>query len=237
MAILRRDRGVGDRWRFAGIELAEPDKPALLAWRPGDPVTRQARVTCWNTGDGRAYTALVSLTGGTVAAFGHRPGVQPNATVTEWHGADAMLRADPQVVAALAARGITDTGRVLFDTWTYGHALIPEQYRGRRVGWVDVWYRRAEGASPCAHPVNGLHPVVDLNRMELLDLGDTGPVDPPPVMGEYVPRHIPGYQARTDLRPLEQLRVPGVLALLHRRQHRVRGPRHRDHGGHAPGPG
>ena len=30
-----------------------------------------------------------------------------------------------------------------------------------------------------------------------------------------------------------QLRVPGVLALLPGRQHRVRGPRHRDHGDHA----
>ena len=46
--ILRRDRGAGERWRFAGIELAEPDKPSLLAWQPGDAVTRHARVTCWN---------------------------------------------------------------------------------------------------------------------------------------------------------------------------------------------
>jgi len=122
----------------------------------------------------------------------------------------AMLRRDPAVVAELAARGITDMDRVMFDTWTYGHALIPEQYRGRRVGWVDVWYRAAPGANPYAHPVNGLHPVVDLNRMELLDLGSTGRVDPPRVMGEYVPRHIPGYQARDDVRPLEISQPDGV---------------------------
>ena len=40
VAVLRRDRGVGDRWRFAGIELAEPDKDTLARWQPGDPVTR-----------------------------------------------------------------------------------------------------------------------------------------------------------------------------------------------------
>jgi len=39
---------------------------------------------------------------------------------------------------------------VLFDTWTYGFALIPEQYRDRRVGWADVWYRSAPGANPYA---------------------------------------------------------------------------------------
>ena len=203
VAILRRDRGVGDRWRFAGIELAEPAKPDLLAWQPGDAVPRQARVTCWNRDDGRTYTATVSLTGEQVTAFEHRPGVQPNATVTEWHEADAMLRQEPGIIAALAGRGITDLSLVMFDTWTYGYSLIPEQYRDRRVAWVDVWRRAAPGANPYAHPVNGLHPVLDLNRMELLDIGDTGPVNPPQMMGEYVPRFIPGYRARDDLRPLQ----------------------------------
>ena len=203
MSVLRRDRGASDRWRFAGIELAEPGKPALLDWQPGDQIPRQARVTCWNRDDGRTYTATVSLTEDRVTAFEYRPGVQPNATVTEWHEADAMLRREPAIIAELADRGITDLDLVMFDTWTYGHALIPEQYRGRRLGWVDVWRRAAPGANPYAHPVNGLHPVVDLNRMELLEVGSTARVDPPNVMGEYVPHHIPGYRARSDVRPLE----------------------------------
>ena len=210
MAILRRDRGAGDRWRFAGIELAEPDKASLLGWRPGEPVIRQARITCWNTEDGRTYTATVSLTGDEVTGFEHRPGVQANATVGEWLVADAMLRRHPQVIAALASRGITDLDLVLFDTWTYGYSLIPEQYRDRRMSWVDVWRRAAPGANPYAHPINGLHPVLDFNRMELLDIGDSGPVDPPQVMGEYVPRFIPGYRARDDVRPLHITQPEGV---------------------------
>jgi primary-amine oxidase len=210
VTVLRRDRGVGERWRFAGIELAEPGKTTLAGWRPGDPVPRAALVTCWNRDDGQAYTATVSLTGDEVTAFDHRPGAQPNATVDEWHEADAAFRAHPDIVAALARRGITDLGLVLFDTWTYGFAVIPEQYRDRRIGWADVWYRSAPGANPYAHPVNGLHPVIDLNRMELLDVGDTGPVPEPEVMGEYVPRHIPGYRARDDVRPLEITQPEGV---------------------------
>ncbi|HEX4254238.1 MAG TPA: hypothetical protein VH089_04065, partial [Streptosporangiaceae bacterium] len=203
VTILRRDRGVGDRWRFAGIELAEPVKTNLARWRAGDPVPRAALVTCWNRDDGQTWTATVSLTGDQVTAFDHRPGVQPNATTDEWHEADAALRAHPDIVAALARRGITELDLVLFDTWTYGFALIPEEYRDRRLGWADVWRRAAPGANPYAHPVNGLHPVIDLNRMELLDVGDTGPVPEPGVMGEYVPRHIPDYQARDTVRPLE----------------------------------
>src|SRR5580693_8132569 len=214
VAVLRRDRAVGERWRFAGIELAEPGKPELAAWRPGDPVPRAALVTCWNRDDGQAYTATVSLTGDEVTTFDHRPGVQPNATEDEWHEADAALRAHPDIVAALARRGLTDLDLVLFDTWTYGFALIPEQYRDRRVGWADVWCRSAPGANPYAHPVNGLHPVIDLNRMELLEVGDTGVVDPPPVMGEYVPALIPGYHAREDVRPVEISQPEGVSFAL-----------------------
>src|SRR5712691_2290019 len=206
-AILRRDRGVGHRWRFASIELREPGKPAITAWRPGDKIQREARVVCWNRSDGRVYSAVVSLTGDEVLSFTGRPGVQPNATLDEWHEADAMLRRDGRIIAALADRGITDLDRVLFDTWTYGHALVPQRHRKRRIGWVDVWYRGAVGGNPYAHPVGGLHPLVDLNQMELLEIGDTHRVDPPAVRGEYAPSLLPGQRPRSDLRPL-QIRQP-----------------------------
>ena len=41
-AILRRDQGVTDSWRFASIELKEPAKADVKAWRPGDPVPRRS---------------------------------------------------------------------------------------------------------------------------------------------------------------------------------------------------
>jgi primary-amine oxidase len=201
-AILRRDRGVGETWRFASIELREPAKDALAAWRPGDEIRREAQVVCWNRSDGRVYAATVSLTGDKVTSFARRPGVQPNATLDEWHEADAMLRRDDRVIAALADRGITDLDLVLFDTWTYGHALVPQRHRKRRMGWVDVWRRGVAGGNPYAHPVNGLHPLVDLNEMTLLELGDTSRVEPPASMGEYEPRLVPGQRLRADVRPL-----------------------------------
>src|SRR6202046_5301468 len=191
-AILRRDQGVGDGWRFASIELREPPKAELATWRPGSQVSRQARIVCWNRANGKVQVAVVSLAGDRVVSFEHRPGVQPNATLDQGHEADAMLLQDPGVIAALAQRGITDLDLVLFDTWTYGHALVPQRHRRRRMGWVDVWCRGTAGGNPYAHPVNGLHPLVDLNRMELLELGDTHRVDPPLTMGEDLPGPVPG---------------------------------------------
>ena len=46
--ILRREQHMGDSFRFASIELKEPPKEAVKAWRPGDAgspdvVRRRAR--------------------------------------------------------------------------------------------------------------------------------------------------------------------------------------------------
>ena len=59
-------------------------------------------MVCWNRADGQAYRATVSLTAGEVTGWEHLPGVQPNMTVDEWHECDAMIRAHPAVIEALA---------------------------------------------------------------------------------------------------------------------------------------
>ena len=188
-AIVRRDRGVGDGWRFASIELREPAKADLAR---ADQSARQALVVCWNRADGQAYRAIVSLTGDTVTAWQHLPGQQPNMTVDEWHECDEMLRAHPAVIEALAGRGITDMSRVLADMWAYGAALVPDRYQGRRIGWCDFWYRDSELGNPYAHHVTGLHPVVDLNAMTVLEIEDSGRGGTEPrVTGEYLPSLLP----------------------------------------------
>jgi primary-amine oxidase len=194
-ATVRRDRGVGAAWRFASIELREPVK--------GEPETarREAVVVCWDRSDGQAYRAVVSLTGDAVTEWVHLPGQQPNMTVDEWHECDEMLRAHPALAEALARRGITDLSLVLTDMWAYGAALVPERYRGLRIGWSDVWYRGSPDGNPYAHHVTGLHPVVDLNRMTLLEIEDAGDVERPEVTGEYVPALI-GRPLR-EVAPLE----------------------------------
>jgi primary-amine oxidase len=191
-AIVRRDRGVGAGWRFASIELREPAKADLPDLEAGRQTGREALAVCWNRADGQAYRATVSLTGDAVTSWQHLPGQQPNMTNDEWHECDAMLRDHPAVAEALARRGITDRSRVLADMWAYGAALVPEQYAGRRIGWCDVWFRGSEKGNPYARHLTGLHPVVDLNTMELLELEDTGGGgDDPETRGEYLPDLLP----------------------------------------------
>jgi primary-amine oxidase len=213
-AILRRERGVGERWRFASIELREPPKEVVRAFRPGAEIHREAVVICWNREDGEVYKARVELGENHVAAWERQAEGQPNMTVDEFKECDAALRRDPRVIDALAHRGITEMDRVLIDTWAYGAHLVPEAHRGGRVGWADVWYRSREGSSPYANPVTGLHFVVDLNRMELLEIEDETSVDEPDTMGEYVPHLVPGQQVRDNLKPLEVVQPEGVSFTL-----------------------
>jgi primary-amine oxidase len=213
-AILRRDRGVSERWRFASIELREPSKATVREFTAGAPIRREAVVVCWNREDGMVYKARLSLTDDRVHSWEHQPDGQPNMTVDEFHECDAALRGDPRVIQALAERGITDMDRVLIDTWAYGAHLVPEAHRGGRVGWADVWFRSSPGSSPYANPVSGLHFVVDLNRMELLEIEDTHRIDEPETMGEYVPRLVPGLQQRGDLKPVEIVQPEGVSFTL-----------------------
>ena len=212
-AIVRRDRGVGAGWRFASIELKEPAKAELPALESGELARREAVVVCWNRADGQAYRATVSLTADAVGAWEHLPGQQPNMTVDEWHECDVMLRSHPAVIEALARRGITDLSLVLSDMWAYGAALVPERYAGRRIGWCDVWYRGSERGNPYAHHLSGLHPVVDLNAMELLELEDSyqggqAPETAGQVRGEYLPDLLP--MRLREVAPLQVSQPDGV---------------------------
>jgi len=189
---LLQKRDVGQSWRFASIDLAEPAKADLAAGVAR--IVRMAHAICWNTADGQVYRALVTLPAGEIERWEQLPGVQPNMTVDEWHECDEMLRRHPAVIGALASRGITDMSLVLTDVWAYGAALVPQRFQGRRIGWSDVWTRGSTDGNPYAHHITGLHPIVDLNRMELLELEDRHDVDAgglPEVMGEYLPRLIP----------------------------------------------
>jgi len=234
VAVLRRERGVSDGWRFASIELAEPSKDALRAMpasgdaggvgsvetggpdrTAGPGPRREALAVCWDTGDGQAYRAVVSLADDAVVAWEHLPGQQPNLTVDEWHECDEVLLGHPRLAAALARRGVTDLSVVVTDVWAYPPSLVPERYRGLRLGWSDVWCRGSEQGSPYAHHLSGLHPIVDLNRMELLELEDEPPGDDhglPPVMGEYLPKLIP--VPLREVRPLHVSQPEGVSFTL-----------------------
>jgi primary-amine oxidase len=208
-AILRRDRDVDARWRFASIELREPPKGLLH-----HGAAREARVVCWNRDENATFKALVSLDEDRVLTWHPRPTEQANFTLDEDRECAAMLRASPRVAEALARRGVHDPARVHFESWGIGAREVPVAHRGKRVAFIDVWHYQGPGRNPYASPVSGLHLLVDLNAMELLEIEDSFAVSPPPVMGEYLPGLVPGQQLRADLQPLDIVQPQGASFTL-----------------------
>jgi primary-amine oxidase len=207
--ILRREHVIDGGWRFASIEMLEPSKVELAAYEDGGAVpARRATVVCFKRAANATYKSVVSVSTDRAESFDHVPGVQPNFTVDEFVECDRMLRQHPDFLAALANRGITDIDNVFVDTWTYGDAVAPPEYRDRRLGWSDTWLKDGPGMNPYAHLISGLHCVIDLNTMELLQVEDAGHIETPEVMGEYVPRHIPErIRAASRREPLKPLHV------------------------------
>lgn len=207
-ALLARERGIDGGWRYASIVLQEPPKQQVRAWRDGDPVVRRSLAVLWNKQSNEVYEAVVNLTDDALEAWTHKPGVTPNFTVDEYHDCDAALRRDGRVREALEKRGV-DPELVLFDLWTYGRAVMPEQWRDRRLGWVDIWARASRDGNPYAHPVSGLKIIVDVNTMEVLQLDENHDNGLPHVDAEYAPE-LRGITERTDYKPIDIVQPEGV---------------------------
>jgi primary-amine oxidase len=208
-AVLRRNQGVSNAWRFASIELKEPAKIDVKAWSAGDTVPRRSFSVLWNTETNETYEAVVDLIAESVESWTHIPDACPNFTIDEYHDVDHALHEHEGVLAALQERGITDPSLVLFDVWTYGKAVMPEQWRNRRLGWCDLWMRETPEGNPYAHPISGLKIIVDMNSLEVLEIEDHHDYGLPEVAGEYDPR-LRGTQQRADLKPLEISQPEGV---------------------------
>lgn len=56
VGVLRRDRDVDARWRFASVELCEPPKGLLHRG-----IARAARVVCWDRDENATFEAFVSI--------------------------------------------------------------------------------------------------------------------------------------------------------------------------------
>ena len=207
--VLRREGRIGDTFRFASIELKEPAKAEVKAWRPGDAVSRIAFAVVLDRAENKTYEATVDLTGDSVVSFEHVDGVTPNFTVDEFHAVDEAMREHPDVVAALAKRGFTDLSLLLMDVWTYGKAMMPEQHAHRRLGWCDLWARETPEGNPFAHPISGLKLLVDMNTLELLEIEDHHDYGRPDVDAEYVPS-VRGTTVRDDLKPLHITQLEGA---------------------------
>ncbi len=211
VAVLERERGIDERWRFGSIELREPAKEDLLSGAAELP--REAEALLWRRGGDGAHKAIVSLARGELVEWIHHPGCHAGLTGDEDDEVAGALAGDDAYLAALARRGL-DPGSVHLEVWGVGGSEIPEAHRGRRVAMIDVWRHDGGPRNAYASPVSGLHFMVDLDAMAVLEVLDSFTVEPPEEMGQLRPELVPDLTPREDLRPLEVSQPEGVSFTL-----------------------
>ncbi|MDX6560263.1 MAG: primary-amine oxidase [Gaiellales bacterium] len=205
VACVRRGRDLsGAVVRFVSVELRDPEKAELAAWRAGGaPPPREAALVV--LADGRTCEAVVDLGADALVSWEHVPGVHAAVTADEYAESERAVKADPGFRAALELRGVRDLDLVMVDTWSVGRFEQPE----RRVGRALAWLRSdLTGDNGYARPIGGLLAIVDLDRMQVVRIDDHGVLPVPGEHGDY--RNGGGRPYRDDLRPIEVSQPEGT---------------------------
>jgi primary-amine oxidase len=190
----------GDDLRVETIDIEEPDKAVVRNHTPGAPFPRIARFNIYRRGVMGVVQGRADLATGAVLSDVFLPDARAMVAVEEVLLIEKTVKADPRFRAALERRGLlADIENICVDPWTvgsFGHAVEA----GRRVLNGFVWMRNFPLDNFYAHPVEGLHALIDLATLEILRVDDHFEAS-----GDYipVPRAARNFDADllTDFRP------------------------------------
>jgi len=200
---------LGESVRFVYVALDEPHKKTVLAFSPGDPIERRARVLLLDRATGLGNDLVVSITDDRVVAQqsidagteGHVPILDQ-----EFEDIEAFLLESSEWLDAMKKRNLnpTDVRAVPLSAGVFGH----EDEVGRRVVRVLAFYQYDEADLPWAHPIDGVVAYVDLTDRCVTKVVDELDLPVPAERGEWnaEPHAVP---ARTDLKPIELTQPEG----------------------------
>ncbi|MEU2349854.1 primary-amine oxidase [Modestobacter sp. NPDC049651] len=195
---------VGEQTKFVYVGLHEPHKSVVLAWQPGDPVERSARVLLLDRATGNGSDVVVSLTGGAVVenkAIDAVADGQVPILDAEFEAIEPILAADERWVTAMAKRGldVADVRSVPLSAGSY----FPDE-SGHRVVRVLGFHQADPTDLPWAHPVDGVVAFVDITRGVAIDVQDHFDLPVPAERAELTP------DAPRDLKPIEITQPEGA---------------------------
>jgi primary-amine oxidase len=172
------------RHLFAMVQLDEPTKTELASIQPNVPVVRRARMTVWDKSRGVVSEGVLIL-GGATGALVEIAGAKAPILSSESEQAIAAVRADARIIDALRVRGINDVNTVHMETWPIGAQMPKHLDTGRRVIWTPMWHCPTPQANFYAHPIGGLHAIVDLDTCEVVDVENDEQIPIPQTPGPY----------------------------------------------------
>jgi len=184
VAHARRVWQLGEHHLFAMLQLEEPEKSFIKAFKQGDVFERCARVTIWDRKLAIVSEGVIS-TNGDAKSWKIIPGAKSPVLGVESEVAIRVARENSGVIQALAKRGITDVSTVHMETWPIGAQIPKHLDDGRRLIWTPMWHQPTPDANFYAHPINGLHAIVDIDAEEVVAIEDNDNIPIPQTPGPY----------------------------------------------------
>ena len=171
VATLKSKLNFGPQHLVAMVQVEEPPKSELAKFKSGKSIQRAARVTVLDKSNCEVQECVISVDGVVISTEVIEGAKAPILSV-ESAKAIAAVKADPRIVAALEKRGISNIASVQMETWSIG-AQIPQHLDdGRRLIWTPMWLQPEPNANFYAHPISGLHAIVDLADFSVVAVED-----------------------------------------------------------------
>src|SRR5258706_6947684 len=204
--VLREGKQLGKTVRFVSVVLKEPSKEYVKTFSLDGEIRREAFVVLFDNGENKCFEALVSLNQKRITSWKHVPGVQPTMTADEQIECEKAVLESAEFQAACKRHGVKDINLVMVDIWTAGNYGAKEEST-MRLARPLCFVRADPTDNGYARPIEGLRPVVDLNRMKVIRVEDFGYVPLPPKPGNYRADRVK--ELRTDVKPLEVTQPEG----------------------------
>ena len=202
-AIIRTHFPWGDDLRVETIDIDEPEKEFVRNHVQGRAFPRIARFNIYRRGVMGVWQGRVDIASGEVIAKIFRADARAMVAVEEVLLIEQTVKADPRFQEALRRRGLlAEVDNMCIDPWTVGQFGFEEE-QGRRVLNCFVWMRTFPLDNYYAHPVEGLHALIDLSTLEILRVDDHFDAS-----GNYVP--VPRTPLNFDADLLTEFRPPSA---------------------------
>lgn len=173
--VLEQSGHMTDKTLVSSLLLHEPDKSTVLAWKPGEPIAREADAVLIE--DGKTVEARVDIPAHKLEFWKVVPGVQAPITETELDTMNDVIKKDPRVIAALKTRGITDLSTITCQPIPITFLVFPQQ-KTSRIGYADCTDAHGEYHA-WGRSIAGLYILTDLTSERILSVTDSGAVPMP----------------------------------------------------------
>jgi len=201
--LIRTHFNWGEDLRVETIDLDEPPKDVVRAYTEGAPIQRIARFNIYRRGVMGVVSGKFDLGTGELLWQTFNEDARAMVAIEEVLLIEKTVKEDPRFQEALRRRGLlNELDLMCIDPWTVGDfGQLIEQ--GRRVLNCFVWMRTFPLDNYYAHPVEGLHALIDVSTLEVLKVEDHFEMD-----GDYIP--VPRTPLNYDVELLTAFRQPSA---------------------------